>query len=347
MQRFLAFAFAGRLPCECFGSSAKLQSKTLSKKRESSGEQPAAESVAGGFNACREFVAQPSMAQKGSGIKKTSMRFSIWGSKKGHLKGRDPFSLSSLFFSLFFFSLNSPLSLKKPAAPHKMKSQDETMVELVEINGGEFETGEEAGEKFNGLEISIEERRAAQKAGYDSWDGGGIWKAVVILTVVLLLLALWTTLMVGLAINLTLTSCDQPVLSCAVCSMMVSEIHRHSLDLSLVGDTPESEQLFLHATTMQSLWQVPVGDYVNEAKAIVGFSFAQGPVEDGTPTPGGTNRALAWSVVSLLEEYESAGREKPQVMVQWEIAQVFLFCFFFIVVDLQRFLCRCCGRNMV
>ncbi len=34
-----------------------------------------------------------------------------------------------------------------------------------------------------------------------------------------------------------------------------------------------------------------------------------------------TNRGLAWSVVQLLDAYARAGRPRPLVMVQWEIAQ--------------------------
>ena len=62
----------------------------------------------------------------------------------------------------------------------------------------------------------------------------------------------------------------------------------------------------------------------HEAGAIVGFAFAQGAPDgaDGPPTPGGTNRGLAWSVVQLLDAYARAGRPRPLVMVQWEIAQV-------------------------
>eukprot|EP00009_Paramoeba_aestuarina_P001699 CAMPEP_0201520714 /NCGR_PEP_ID=MMETSP0161_2-20130828/12207_1 /ASSEMBLY_ACC=CAM_ASM_000251 /TAXON_ID=180227 /ORGANISM="Neoparamoeba aestuarina, Strain SoJaBio B1-5/56/2" /LENGTH=334 /DNA_ID=CAMNT_0047919183 /DNA_START=261 /DNA_END=1265 /DNA_ORIENTATION=- len=109
---------------------------------------------------------------------------------------------------------------------------------------------------------------------------------------------------------------------CPLCTAMGDVINKHAQDLNEVGDSPESINVFVQATVMHSLWIVPVGNYVNEAKAIVGFSFAQGEVIDGTPSPGGTNYALAWSIVQLLAEYEAAGRDRPQVMVQWEIAQV-------------------------
>ena len=109
---------------------------------------------------------------------------------------------------------------------------------------------------------------------------------------------------------------------CAICSYMVSEIFRRSPDLAALTDTADTERLFRHATTMLTLWRLPDGDLA-EAAAIVGFSFAQGPADDkGRPTPGGTNRALAWMVATMLEEYASAGRPRPKVMVQWEIAQV-------------------------
>ena len=111
---------------------------------------------------------------------------------------------------------------------------------------------------------------------------------------------------------------------CAICSYMVSEIFKRSPELAAKTDAADTQALFRHATTMLTLWTVPVGDYVHEAGAIVGFAFAQGAPDsaDGPPTPGGTNRGLAWSVVQLLDAYARAGRPRPLVMVQWEIAQV-------------------------
>ena len=138
-------------------------------------------------------------------------------------------------------------------------------------------------------------------------------------------LFIWTLLLVVWSTPLTrLTSTDQTATKCSVCSEMVSEIRLRSPDLSAVANTPDTERLFRDATTMLSLWIVPVGDYLDEATAIVGFSFAQGPAANGTPTPGGTNRALAWSVARLLDDYAAAGKAPPQVMVQWEIAQALL-----------------------
>ena len=111
---------------------------------------------------------------------------------------------------------------------------------------------------------------------------------------------------------------------CAICSYMVSEIFRRSPELAAKTDAADTQALFRHATTMLTLWTVPVGDFVHEAGAIVGFAFAQGAPDgaDGPPTPGGTNHGLAWSVVQLLDAYARAGRPRPLVMVQWEIAQV-------------------------
>ena len=111
---------------------------------------------------------------------------------------------------------------------------------------------------------------------------------------------------------------------CAICSYMVSEIFKRSPELAAKTDAADTQALFRHATTMLTLWTVPVGDFVHDAGAIVGFAFAQGAPDsaDGPPTPGGTNRGLAWSVVQLLDAYARAGRPRPLVMVQWEIAQV-------------------------
>ena len=83
---------------------------------------------------------------------------------------------------------------------------------------------------------------------------------------------------------------------------MVSEIFKRSPELAAKTDAADTQALFRHATTMLTLWTVPVGDYVHEAGAIVGFAFAQGAPDgaDGPPTPGGTNRGLAWSVVQLM-----------------------------------------------
>jgi hypothetical protein len=39
------------------------------------------------------------------------------------------------------------------------------------------------------------------------------------------------------------------------------------------------------------------------------------------PTPGATNEALAWSVSALVKEFDAAGRTRPKIMLQWEIAQ--------------------------
>ena len=67
------------------------------------------------------------------------------------------------------------------------------------------------------------------------------------------------------------------------------------------------------------------------AHAIVGFAFGQGPPRTSStrrrrtysrtqPTPGGTNRGLAWSVAALLRKYRSLGLAHPVLCLQQEIA---------------------------
>lgn len=66
------------------------------------------------------------------------------------------------------------------------------------------------------------------------------------------------------------------------------------------------------------------------AHAIVGFAFGQGPPRTSTrrrrtssstrPTPGGTNRGLAWSVAALLRKYRALGLPRPTLCLQQEIA---------------------------
>ena len=65
-------------------------------------------------------------------------------------------------------------------------------------------------------------------------------------------------------------------------------------------------------------------------RAIVGFAFGQGPPRTSTrrrrtssrtqPTPGGTNRGLAWSVAALLRKYRALGLPRPALCLQQEIA---------------------------
>ena len=161
---------------------------------------------------------------------------------------------------------------------------------------------------------STSERESLRRGSIvSSWR----WK-----TPIAVLLVSWTVLLAVWSFNLTRLPASSRTHGCAVCLEMVSEIRRRSPDLNAMANSADTEQLLMQATTMLTLWNVPVGDYVNEATAIVGFSFAQGPLVDGTPTPGGTNRALAWSVARLLANYAAAGKPRPQVMVQWEIAQV-------------------------
>lgn len=94
---------------------------------------------------------------------------------------------------------------------------------------------------------------------------------------------------------------------------------------SIAGGGDGTKQLLMQAVLMLSLWQVPVGDYLNDATTIVGFAFAQGPSDQsGRPTPGQTNRGLAWSVAALVREFVAAGRPRPKIMLQWEIAQLLL-----------------------
>jgi hypothetical protein len=54
--------------------------------------------------------------------------------------------------------------------------------------------------------------------------------------------------------------------------------------------------------------------------AIMCFAFGRGP-NDSThqPTPGGTNRALAWSVCALLRTYTKHHQPRPLVLAQHEI----------------------------
>lgn len=67
------------------------------------------------------------------------------------------------------------------------------------------------------------------------------------------------------------------------------------------------------------------------AHAIVGFAFGQGPPRTSStrrrrtssrtrPTPGGTNRGLAWSVAALLRKYRTLGLPRPTLYLQQEIA---------------------------
>ena len=65
------------------------------------------------------------------------------------------------------------------------------------------------------------------------------------------------------------------------------------------------------------------------AHAIVGFAFGQGPrtstrrrrtSSHTQPTPGGTNRNLAWSVAALLRTYRTLGLPRPALYLQQEIA---------------------------
>ena len=67
------------------------------------------------------------------------------------------------------------------------------------------------------------------------------------------------------------------------------------------------------------------------AHAIVGFAFGQGPPRTSStrrrrtssrtrPTPGGTNRGLAWSVAALLRKYRALGLPRPTLCLQQEIA---------------------------
>ena len=67
------------------------------------------------------------------------------------------------------------------------------------------------------------------------------------------------------------------------------------------------------------------------AHAIVGFAFGQGPPRTSStrrrrtssrtrPTPGGTNRGLAWSVAALLRKYRTLGLPRPTLCLQQEIA---------------------------
>ena len=58
--------------------------------------------------------------------------------------------------------------------------------------------------------------------------------------------------------------------------------------------------------------------------AIVCFAFGRGPSDapydaSALPTPGGTNRALTWSVCALLRFYQRSRRPRPLVLAQCEI----------------------------
>jgi len=104
---------------------------------------------------------------------------------------------------------------------------------------------------------------------------------------------------------------------------VVSVVRAHARDLQAIDSGTETEAVLREGALMLSLWILPVGNYLRDAMAIVGFAFGQGPKnKHGSPTPGATNKGLAWTVVSLLKEYEQEGRPRPKVMLQWEIAQV-------------------------
>merc|ERR1712086_152404 len=107
-------------------------------------------------------------------------------------------------------------------------------------------------------------------------------------------------------------------------SEMQQVIAKYSEDIASVADSPETMELMTQAALMIALWSVPVGDYLTDAGAIVGFSFGQGKMRNGKPTPGGSNTALAWSIAQLINEYEENGLPRPKVMDQWEIADVLL-----------------------
>ena len=104
----------------------------------------------------------------------------------------------------------------------------------------------------------------------------------------------------------------------------ISEIlTSRAAEISQVADSPVTVDLMSQAALMMSLWVVPIGDYIHEATVLVGFAFAQGPLNAaGIPSPGGTNEGLAWSVASLIQEFAAAGKTRPKIMLQWEIAQV-------------------------
>lgn len=122
---------------------------------------------------------------------------------------------------------------------------------------------------------------------------------------------------------LVATGCKKEEDTCQACSAMASLIDHHSSDINAIASTTKTKQLMVEAALMLALWRVPVGNYVHHTRAIVGFSFGQGPMrESGKPAPGATNKALAWSIKQLLIEFESAGRPRPEIAVQWEIAEV-------------------------
>ena len=130
------------------------------------------------------------------------------------------------------------------------------------------------------------------------------------------------TVMVLLVLLTVTTSTPGVKADSNILSEMRAIISNHGSDIASVSDTPETGALMTQAALMISLWDVPPGDYLNDCGAIVGFSFGQGPDKDGKPTPGNTNVGLAWSMAQMLNEYQAAGRERPLVMVQWEIADI-------------------------
>ena len=100
-------------------------------------------------------------------------------------------------------------------------------------------------------------------------------------------------------------------------------VHGKTEDIKAVATDPEIEDALLQGARMLLTWVVPEGGWLQHAGAIVGFAFGQGANDKaGKPTPGATNRGLAWSVATLLRAYERHGRKRPKVMLQWEIAQV-------------------------